>query len=148
MEKESITRRLAGLIHGISYDELPDDVTHRTKLILLDTLGVTIHGRDMACPHIALELIKSNKGNSTAVGYNLQVPPLDAAFVNSVMAASTSLDDFRFTYHPRQVSVPAAIAIAEERGCSGADLISAIVAGYEAMGRICPGGPNIAPRFR
>jgi 2-methylcitrate dehydratase PrpD len=148
MEKESITRRLARLIHNISYDALPDAVTHRAKLILIDTLGATIHGRDMACPHIALELIRSNKGNATAIGYNLQVPPLDAAFVNSVMAASTSLDDFQFTYHPGQVAVPAAIAIAEERGSSGVELISAIVAGYEAMGRICLGGPNIAPRFR
>jgi 2-methylcitrate dehydratase PrpD len=148
MEKESVSRRIAGLVYEMSYEKLPDTVTHRAKLLLLDTLGASVHGRDMECPRIALRLIENNKGVATTIGRDLKVSPLDAAFVNSVMAASTSLDDFQFTYHPGQVAVPTAVAIAEQEGCSGAELITAVVAGYEVMGRICLGGPDIAPRFR
>ena len=148
MEKESITKVLAKFVHNMSYEKLPDDVTHRAKNLLLDALGATIYGRDTTCPQIALELIKNNKGNATVIGHDLKVPILDAAFVNSVMAASTALDDFLFTFHPAQVNVPTAIVMAEQESSSGTELISALVAGYEVMARVYLGAPNIAPRFR
>jgi 2-methylcitrate dehydratase PrpD len=73
---------------------------------------------------------------------------LDAAFTNSVLIASIAQEDFLFTFHPGVVNVPTAIAIGEREGSSGTEVLTALVVGYDIMGRIFLGGPNIAPRFR
>jgi 2-methylcitrate dehydratase PrpD len=148
LQRESILRRLAKFVLSISYENVPEEVTHRAKNLLLDAIGAIIHGRDMPAARIAWELIKSSKGDVTVIGHDLKVAPGDAVFANSAFAAGTALDDFLFTFHPGQVNVPTAIAVSEQEKSSGADLISALVAGYDVMGRIHLGGPNIAPRFR
>lgn len=148
MVKESITRSLAKFVSGMSYENLPDDITHRAKNLLLYALGSAVAGRDMPCSYIALELIKGNRGNSTIFTYDLKVPQSDAAFVNATLTNATSQEDCLFTSHPGTVIVPTTIAVAEQEGSSGAELISAMVAGYEVMGRVYLGAPSITPRFR
>lgn len=148
MAKESVIVGLAQFVNSISYEKLSDAVTGRAKNLILDALGTAILGRDMPCSRIALELVKGNRGNATVLTHNLTVPTLDAAFANSVFTATKALDDFLLAFHPGQIMVPTAIAVAEQQGSSGADFISAMVAGYEVMGRIYLGAPSIIPRFR
>lgn len=148
MGKESIVRNLAKFADSISYQKLEEKVTHRVKNLILDAIGTAIGGREMPWSRIALEQVKNNRGNATIFTYNLRVPTEDAAFANSVFTNAMALDDFLFAFHPGQVNVPTAIALAEQEDSSGAELIGAVVAGYEMMGRIYLGGPSIVPRFR
>jgi 2-methylcitrate dehydratase PrpD len=58
--------------------------------------------------------------------------PYGAAFVNSaLMHARLQEDAYHTGSHPGVMIIPAALAVAETRGLSGRDLITAVVAGYE-----------------
>jgi 2-methylcitrate dehydratase PrpD len=63
---------------------------------------------------------------------------LFAALVNGASSHYAEQDDVHngSVFHPAAVVFPAALAIAQDRGCSGQDLITAAVAGYEAGIRI------------
>jgi 2-methylcitrate dehydratase PrpD len=93
-------------------------------------------------------LVNDGKGNATIFTYPLKVAAKDAAFANAVLACGIAQDDTLFTFHPGTVNVPTAIAMAEQEGSSGAELITALVIGYDVMGRIFLGGPNIRQGFR
>ena len=146
--KKSITRSLAEFVKTISYENLPAVVAYRAKNLILDALGTAIGGREMPCSRIALELVKGDRGNATILAYGMRVSPVNAAFVNAVLTSAVVLDDFLFSFHPGQVNVPTAIAVAEQEGSSGVELISAVVSGYEVMGRVYLGAPSIVPKFR
>jgi 2-methylcitrate dehydratase PrpD len=148
MIEESVTRSLAKFVTGISYENLPKEVADRAKMLILDALGNATAGRDMPSSRIALELVKGHNGNVTILAHPYKVPIQDASFANSVLAFSTSQDDFLFSFHPGIVIIPTAIAVAEQEASSGAELISAVIAGYELMGRVYLGAPDIAAGFR
>jgi 2-methylcitrate dehydratase PrpD len=148
MKEESITRSLAKLVASISYEDLPGEVTDRAKILILDALGNATAGRDMPSSRMALELVKGNTGNVKVLTYPYKVPTQDASFTNAVLAFSTSQDDFIFSFHPGIVIIPTAIAVAEQEASCGTELISAVIAGYELMGRVYLGAPGIAAGFR
>ena len=61
-----------------------------------------------------------------------------AAFANGALGNVLEMDDVdkRATLHPGPSVIPAALALAEETGASGAALLDAIVVGYEATIRV------------
>jgi 2-methylcitrate dehydratase len=75
---------------------------------------------------------------ATVIGYPRAATVEGALFVNGVLVRSLDLND---TYigtdplHPSEV-LPTALALCEEGGRSGRDLIEAMVAGYEASMRV------------
>lgn len=77
-------------------------------------------------------------GKSLLIGGRALVPPAAAALVNGTAAHGFELDDTHdpSLSHPGSVVIPAALAVAAETGASGAEVIAAIVAGYEAMTRV------------
>jgi 2-methylcitrate dehydratase PrpD len=148
MKAPSIARALARFVCNLSYDDLQDGIKLRAKNLILDALGCGISGAEAECSRIALDLAKLNKGPCTILGSRTTAPAMDAAFANGVAVNARALDDFLYTFHPGTVNVPAALAIAEQEGATGKELITALVAGYEVMGRVYLGGPAIAPKFR
>ena len=77
-------------------------------------------------------------GKAGVIGARLRVPAPVAALVNGTAAHSYELDDTHdpSMSHPASVVVPAALAVAAEANSTGADFVTAMVAGYEAMTRI------------
>jgi 2-methylcitrate dehydratase PrpD len=148
METPSISRRLAKFIKTISFEELPKDVIERTKILILDALSTTIAGHNSTYVKIGLELVKNNKGNTTIFTYDYRVPAIDATFINSLLANSIGQDDMQYKSHPGAIVVPTSLTLAEQEGSSGSDVITAVVAGYDIIGRIYLGAPSIIPRFR
>lgn len=64
--------------------------------------------------------------------------PATAAWINGSISHTVEFDDiFRdAVYHPGCPTIAAALAVAEDRGSSGADLLRAITIGYEISTRI------------
>ena len=60
----------------------------------------------------------------------------DAAFVNGAAAHVLDYDDVTLDGHPSAVLVPAIIAQGEVIGASGAELLTAYVAGYEVWAEL------------
>ena len=149
MNSQSISRQLARFVCSLSFQALPNDVVSRTKTLVLDAFATAIAGRNVPYASLALKAVKNFKGHSTIFSYDLRAPAMDATFVNAVLVSSIGQDDMLYMVHPGAVVIPAAFAGSEEEGGrTGAEVITAIVAGYEVMGRVYLGAPHIVPRFR
>ncbi|MEM6496430.1 MAG: MmgE/PrpD family protein, partial [Pseudomonadota bacterium] len=77
-------------------------------------------------------------GKAQVISSSARTIPAIAALANGAMTHSYELDDTHdeSMSHPGSVVIPAAIATAMEHGSSGRELLTAIVAGYEAIARI------------
>lgn len=107
---------------------------------LIDTSGSIIFGADQPWSNAVIEHALSTGaiGNSTIIGRpNATSTPVMAALANGASGHAFELDDVHeeAINHPGAVVIPAALALAEDLGRSGHDLLESIVIGYEAMGR-------------
>lgn len=136
------TRKLADFAAGLSYDTLPADVAARAKLLIFDTVGIALRSRWDAesTPSLikAVEKLGMANGTATVIGDSGGYTPAGAALINGALAHSLDFDDThaRGSIHASAPIVPAALAAAEEAGAKGAQVIAAIVAGYEVQIRL------------
>jgi 2-methylcitrate dehydratase PrpD len=144
----TVSAKFATFIEGLSIGDLSDEVISKTKVRLLDCLGTGLAARGLKVPGIAMAFVNGNSGPATILGRNERVPSIDAAFVNATLINGRSEDDFLQKSHPGALTVPSALAVAEEMGLTGADVLVSVVAGYEIVGRVYMGGPTMLPRFR
>lgn len=131
----TLAERQAQWIAALRYETIPDIVRHRARLLLLDFLGVARRGATLPQVEPARHLLAAMDsapqaslvgGGRAAVSY--------AAYANATFGHSCEYDDAHWDCgHPGVCVIPAALAIAEQEGKSGKDLIVAIVAGYQAM---------------
>ncbi|WP_164730497.1 MmgE/PrpD family protein [Pelagibacterium montanilacus] len=119
--------------------DLPETRIERAKVLLLDYLGVALGGSGTASGKVAAEFSARQGGRqgATIIGDGRRVPPMQAAFSNAIASHSIELDDVDILalFHFSPPVVSAALAVAEETGASGADLLKAIALGCEMMSR-------------
>ena len=135
-----LTRTLAERACGISYDMLPGEVLAVARQCVLDYLGVAIAGADDPLVRILLEEIAETGGaeQASVIGHGLRLPMLSAALVNGAAGHALDFDDVNIAMpgHPSVAILPALLALAEAKGSSGRDVLTAFVAGYEITCRI------------
>src|SRR6185369_13073637 len=105
---------------------------------LMDTLGCALYGGGQEWTQILLKTVSHCQGRATAFGGKTTLPAEAAALCNGTAAHGFELDDLLTDAlaHPGAVVVPAVLAVAEEENIGGTDVLKAIVAGYEVMGRL------------
>lgn len=141
-----ITAKLAAFAADLSYDDLPDAVVARTKLLILDIAGIIVRARHdaestpsliSAVERLGLKGTGSNV-NCSVMGDDATYAPTAAALINGTLAHSLDFDDTHAaaSLHSSAPIVPAALAAAEMAGASGKELIAACVAGYEVQVRL------------
>src|SRR5437879_3296296 len=138
------TAAIVDFVRRLNYAALGDEVIHYARRHLLDTVGVMIAGAggEVATRAEAVLGAARPPGRIPVPGRARRADLIDAAFLGGTAAHGIELDDgFRQgSVHPGCVVVPAALALGYDRRISGAALIEAIVAGYEAeiaIGRAC-----------
>jgi 2-methylcitrate dehydratase PrpD len=138
------TQAIVAFVSGLRHAALTDEVRHYARRHLLDTVGVMIAGAGGAVASRAEAALAAVRpaGRVPVPGRARRADLLDAAFLGGTAAHGIELDDgFRQgSVHPGCVVMPAVLALGYERRISGAALIEAIVAGYEAeiaIGRAC-----------
>lgn len=124
----------------LRFDAVPDQQVCQMKRLLSDYLGVALSGSRTASGRIAGDFVVEAGGvpQATVLGRGDRVPAVHAAFANAVAEHSIELDDVDeealFHYGPPVVS--AALAAAQWRGASGAQLLTSLFAGCEMMSRL------------
>lgn len=125
---------------GLRSRPLPPTVVHHAKRTLLDWVAATVPGGTMAPARLLTAALVDDRqsGGAALVPSGRRVPLRTAALVNGTAAHTAEVDDiFRDgVYHPGAPTVAAALAAAQDRGESGAALLSAIVAGIEISTRV------------
>ena len=134
------TRKLAEFCAGVSLERLPAEVIDKTKLCILDFFANVYGSLELEAVSGVVSYIRSLGGpeTATALGCGFKTGIHNAAFLNGTTAeAIEGQDGLRFGgNHPGTAVIPAALAVAEDRGLGGREVIEAVVAGYEAAGRI------------
>jgi len=127
-------------IRALDGRKLPEDVASKAEHCLLDMIGCCLEAGDLPWSRQAAALARDVGGNPTAtiIGSADRVTAAEAAFANAVQAHGLIREDMHppSTSHIGVIVLPAAIALAESNRRSGAEFLSAVVAGYEAMGRL------------
>ena len=134
------TRKLAEFCAGVSLERLPAEVIDKTKLCILDFFANVYGSLELEAVSGVVSYIRSLGGpeTATALGCGFKTGIHNAAFLNGTTAeAIEGQDGLRFGgNHPGTAVIPAALAVAEDRGLGGREVVEAVVAGYEAAGRI------------
>jgi 2-methylcitrate dehydratase PrpD len=137
----TVAERLAEYICGLRFDDLPATVVDKAKELLVYHLSVGFAGHSWPAGQIAVGLaqeLSGENGSASIIGKPGQVRPLDAAFANSSLMCQSHEDDvLPALLHPGRVMHPTAWAIGEDRHVSGRELLTALVVGYDVMGKLC-----------
>lgn len=152
------TQRLADFCAALAWSALPSDARERTKELVLDHVGVAIRGSATPSGEAVRRYVErasasgpangapASSGHASILGTGLRAPAPWAALANGTSAHSIEMDDVttESSLHPGVPVIPAALALAEERGASAIAFLVAVVAGYEVVMRVgnALGGAN------
>jgi hypothetical protein len=137
----SLSREFARFVAGLRYEDLPAAVVDRAKGVTLQALSSALLAHDMPAAKSALALMQEEEagggGGASVLTRGSRLTKGGAAFVNAEMIlAGGKWDTFRMLTHPGTAILPAALAVAEARGSSGREFLTAVAAGYEVMERM------------
>lgn len=131
---------LSAFVCDTRLQDLPPAALDRAHWVIADSLAVTAAG--MQAPEMkrfrARYLSSLPSRGAWVIGAGRRARRYDAALVNGAAGTWFELDEgnVQASGHPGIQLVPAAIAYAQEEPASGAELLLAIVLGYEASSRI------------
>ena len=119
---------------------IPQDIIDIAKNCLIDWTGISIYGSSSPWSEAIVSIVKDEKGKeeSSILVDGAKIPAPQAALANGVMTLSYDLSDtfLETALHPSCGIISAALATAEREKNSGLDLLTAIIAGYEATSRV------------
>jgi 2-methylcitrate dehydratase PrpD len=131
---------LAEFIAASHSDAVPQPVRHEGKRALLNFLGCALGVARTPPIEMALRVLLPLSGESRValLGREERLDPLGAAFINAIAGNLLDYDDthLRTVIHPSAPVAPATLALAEQRGLSGAAMLHAFILGAEVECRI------------
>ena len=134
-------RTLSEFAIGLRYENIPAAVVERAKAVIIDTVAASAYGAHLPWSKIVVDYVRrtSAPGNAIVWGTDLRAQAPMAALANGALAHAFELD---CAYHPSTGahsgagSTTPAVAVAQDTGATGKDLIRAVVASSEVMYRI------------
>ena len=136
------TAALAAFAAGLSRADIPDDVFARAEDLFVDWAGSALAGRTapavLKIAGLARAMGPAAGGSELLVADGSWTSPLFAALVNAAASHIVEQDDVHngSVFHPATVVFPVAVALAQQLGASGTDMLVAAVAGYEVGIRV------------
>jgi len=135
----SLTQAIGAFVAATEFDAIPPDVVERAKVSLIHNLAMAIAGR--AREHVGRDAATrfwSRPAEASLLHDGTRVSVAAAALANAALMHARSQDDTHpgSTSHPGGAVMPAALAVAELQGASGAQFLAAVILGYEALFRI------------
>jgi 2-methylcitrate dehydratase PrpD len=134
-EHPPVTPRIVAFARDTALADVPADAVAQAKLLILDTLGVSL----AAGTHAIGTLIASHasericRAEATIIGGGGRVDAPNAALANGTLANALDFDEGN---HVVTHVLPAALAMAERQGASGSALLTAFIIGYEIGARL------------
>jgi 2-methylcitrate dehydratase PrpD len=136
------TERLAAYAASLRYEDLPPAVVQRAKDCIIDAVATISYGAELPWSKMVIAYAQHyGPGGKSAIlgtgGQSVQAP--SAALANGALAHAFELDATTMPNtgsHPSATLFTSALAVAQDRGLSGRDLVTAFVAGGEVMYRI------------
>ncbi|MGD9801775.1 MAG: MmgE/PrpD family protein [Hyphomicrobiaceae bacterium] len=145
----TVAETFADFLISTRAGELPERTMDLAAMIVASTIASAAAGRSIESARIIrdIEIERGGRPDSSVwFEHSVKLPVVGAARANALMsdAAASDDSDLRNIVHCGTPLTATSLAIAERTGASGAEVLAAIVVGYEAAGRI---GESIIPRF-
>ena len=139
MSEPDITGRLARYMAQARERNLASHVEREARHRILDTLAAMVSGAHLKPGEMAIRYARAQGGTAEAIVLTTDIvtSAVNAALVNGMFAHADETDDFEpvTKAHPGSAVVPAALAMAEREGRSGAELLAAVTLGYDVCCR-------------
>jgi 2-methylcitrate dehydratase PrpD len=132
---------LARFARTLAFADIPAPVIRRAEDLLLDWVASALAGKGARAVETIERFARQMgpaDGPSEVLISRRRTSPLFAAMVNAAASHVAEQDDVHngSVFHPGAVVLPPALAVAQANGCSGRDLLVAVVAGYEVGIRV------------
>lgn len=146
---DHLTRYVAEFIRGARLADVPPEVVALGRKSILDGLGLALSGGASHCGELVrrhLADLHLGAGPATVIGSDRRLAPRFAAFANGIAIHADDYDDTQLAVgrdrvyglltHPTAPALPAALAMAESTGASGAQAMLAYHLGVEVECKI------------
>jgi 2-methylcitrate dehydratase PrpD len=137
---QTILEQIAERIVSFDLKAITPQAIMLSRTAIIDTLGVTLAGAIEPCTTNLLRTpgVASAPGICTIFGTSQKTSALDATFINGTASHALDYDDFSQPMggHQSAPLVAPLMAVAEERGASGLQLIQSYVVGIETEIRL------------
>ena len=134
----SVAGIFAEFAAGLRRDAVPGAALHGARRCLVDWWGGAMAGSVEAPATVLREALAPGGGPARLLPRGGGTDPRTAALINATAAHTLEVDDMYSPglYHPGVAVIGAALAVADAERASGADLLVAVIAGYEVSNRI------------
>lgn len=141
MEGTPATRELVKFSLECYRSNLSGALSNKLKSLIFDQIGLQIGCATLPWSRTTYKYHSKSfpfAGNCTVAYYGDKVSPEQAAFTNACFGHGQDFDDtcLKVQTHPGAVIIPVALAIGEETGASGLQVLKAIASGMEVMLRV------------
>ncbi len=144
----NITQRIGEYVTGTDIEDFPPDAVEAARGAIMDCFACMLAGSreelaDILSRYVAAE---SAAPVASVVGRGFRTSAANAALVNGAMAHALDYDDITqiTKTHPTAVLLPAALAVAEESGASGRDMLLGYITGFEVA---CAVGESLSGAY-
>ena len=135
-----ISERIANWASTLTFDDLPDEVIERSKLFLLDCVGIAFASTQFDFSRSALAALTSLDGGGShpVVGLRQRMSLRDATVMNGILMHGLDYDDTHVgaVCHASTSALPLALGMASHRHLTGRDLLLGYVLAVEVSARI------------
>lgn len=135
-----VTRTLARYVVDSKLADIPQTVRREATRAILNWMGCAVGGSSHETLEIALRALRpfAGPGQAAVLGRRERIDVLHAALLNGISSHVFDFDDthLKTIIHPAGPVASAALALAEYKPVSGADLVHAFILGVEVECRI------------
>jgi 2-methylcitrate dehydratase PrpD len=135
-----LTKALAEFVHDTNFEDIPPAVIEKGKECFLDCLGCALAGVEDDASRLITEYVSENggKGQASVIGSPLKTDVMNAALANGVISHALDFDDYHgdTVIHATAGCLPAILSIGEVKKLSGADILTALVLGFDLSIRL------------
>lgn len=142
-DNQTLSQALARFASDLTWQDIPASIRERTKLLLVDAIGVAFASGPFDFAQRTLSALKLlGAGESAVIGMPDTLALRDAVLLNGILIHGLDYDD---TYLPGSVHLtascaPTCLGVAAARGASGQDLLIACAIGLETGARLGAAG--------
>ena len=140
-ENQVAIHPLAQFAATLQWNDVPESVQRKAEDLWVDWFGSVLAGQS-ARPVQSITRFALSQGPASGpcevIGQSATTSPMMAALANAAASHVAEQDDVHngSVFHPAAVVFPPAVAVAQQIGATGAQLMAACVAGYEVGIRV------------
>ena len=138
---KTLANHFANYACSLGFEDLSPEVVHEVKRRIIDSLGCALGAWNREPCVIARKVASdfSAKNGATIIGTSHKSPPDWAALASGCCIRYFDYNDTYLSKEPAHPSdnIAAALAVAENVGANGRELITAIALAYEVQCRLC-----------